>query len=49
MVVKVGSQYHVKNHDGTKTLGKFATRTQAVKRLREIEYFKAQPKKPKVK
>lgn len=45
MIVKVGSQYHVKSHDGKKTLGKFATKDAAIKRLREIEYFKNRGKK----
>ncbi len=41
MIVKQGSEYHVKSEDGTKHLGgPYKTKEEAEKRLREIEYFK---------
>lgn len=39
MIIKQGSKYIIKSHKG-KTLGTFATRAEAVKRLRQIEFFK---------
>lgn len=40
MIVKSGSKYKVKSHDGKKTLGTFNTHEAANKRLGQIEYFK---------
>lgn len=40
MIKKEGSQYCVFSKDGTKKLGCFPSRKQAVKRLQQIEYFK---------
>jgi hypothetical protein len=42
-IVKEGSDYVVKNEAGTKTLARKKTKAEAVRRLREIEYFKAHP------
>jgi hypothetical protein len=40
MIVKQGSKYVVKSHDGKKNLGSYRTRDAAKKRLRQIEFFK---------
>jgi hypothetical protein len=40
MIKKQGSQYCVFSKDGSKNLGCFPSREQAVKRLQQIEYFK---------
>lgn len=40
MILKEGDKYVIKSEDGSKTLGSYATREEAEKRLREIEYFK---------
>ncbi len=40
MIEKKGTKYVVKSADGSKTLGTYASRKAAVKRLKEIEYFK---------
>ncbi len=45
MIRKEGDKYVIKSEDGTKTLGTFATKEEAEKRLREIEYFKHRSKK----
>lgn len=47
MIRKEGEKYVIKSEDGSKTLGTYATREEAEKRLREIEYFKNNPKKGK--
>lgn len=39
MIVKQGNKYIIKSEKG-KTLGEFATREEAEKRLKQIEYFK---------
>jgi len=39
MIKKQGEKYVIKSHNG-KTLGTFKTRKAALKRLKEIEYFK---------
>jgi hypothetical protein len=45
MIVKTKSGYQVKSESGAKNLSKKTlTKAQAVKRLRQIEYFKAQGK-----
>lgn len=41
MIKKEGDKYYVKSEDGSKNLGgPYATKEEAEKRLREIEYFK---------
>jgi hypothetical protein len=40
VIRKQGNHYVLKSHDGKKVLGRFATRAEAVKREREINYFK---------
>ena len=40
MIVKEGSDYIVKSHDGKKTLGSYKTKEAAEKRLKQIEMFK---------
>ncbi|MGD0331155.1 MAG: hypothetical protein ABSB40_12070 [Nitrososphaeria archaeon] len=45
MIVKENGKYKVKSEDGSKTLGTYATRGEAKKRLMEIEWFKSHPKK----
>jgi hypothetical protein len=44
MIVKVGQQFQVKSENG-KVLGTYATRAEAEKRLRQIEYFKSRKQK----
>lgn len=41
MLVKVGDKYVVKNAAGTKRLSRPTSKARAVRRLRQIEYFKA--------
>lgn len=41
MIRKEGSQYVVRSEDGTKVLGRSATRAGAKKRLAQVEYFKS--------
>lgn len=45
MILKIGDKYVIKSEDGKKTLGTYATREEAEKRLQQIEYFKHKPKK----
>ncbi len=45
MILKEGDKYVIKSEDGSKTLGTYATREEAEKRLREIDYFKNRGKK----
>jgi hypothetical protein len=45
MIKKQGSKYSVWSEDGKKRLGKPGSKAQATKRLREVEYFKHNPKK----
>ena len=40
MIKKVGDEFHVVSEDGSKTLGKYKTKEEALKRLRQIEWFK---------
>lgn len=42
VIRKVGSQYCIFTKDGSKKLGCYKTREQALKRLRQIEFFKHQ-------
>lgn len=41
MIVKQGSQYVVKSADGTRELGRYASRKAAEERLAQVEMFKA--------
>ena len=47
MVRHENGKWVIKSEDGTKTLGTYATKEEADKRLRQIEYFKNNPKKGK--
>lgn len=40
MIIKMGSYFILKSKDGRKTLGRFKTKEEAVKRLQEIQFFK---------
>jgi len=41
MIVKENGKYHVKSEDGSKNLGgPYASKEQAEKRLKVVEYFK---------
>lgn len=40
MIKKEGNKYCLYSKDGTKKLGEFATREEAVKREMQIQYFK---------
>lgn len=40
MIKKIGDKYVLFNHDGTKRLGEFATKEEAEKREKQINYFK---------
>jgi hypothetical protein len=40
MIVKRGNSWVIYNHDKTKILGTYTSHADALKRLREIEYFK---------
>ena len=44
MIKKRGDSYVVLNHTGKKVLGAYATKEEAIKRLAQIEYFKANRK-----
>jgi predicted RNA-binding Zn-ribbon protein involved in translation (DUF1610 family) len=46
-IKQVGSEYEVVSHKG-KNLGKFKTRAEAVRRLKQVEYFKVQKESKKV-
>jgi len=41
MISKKGSAYVLKSHTTGKTLGKFKTKAEAVKREKQIQYFKS--------
>lgn len=41
MIVKTGNKYVVKSENGSKRLSHPTTHAAAVKRLRQVEYFKA--------
>lgn len=46
MIVKSGKGFQVKSESGKKNLSKPGmSKAEAVKRLRQVEYFKAHPKK----
>ena len=40
MIIKQGSKFVLKSRDGSKTLGTFDTKEQAVKREKQINFFK---------
>ncbi len=40
MIIKQGSKFVLKSRDGSKTLGTFETKEQAVKREKQINFFK---------
>lgn len=45
MIVKQSGKWHVKSEDGTRHLGgPYDTKEEAIKRLREVEFFKSQSK-----
>lgn len=43
MVTKEGDEYVVKSKDGSKELGRYKSKKKALRRLRQVEYFKAHP------
>lgn len=45
MIIKQGDKFVIKSEDGSKTLGTYATKEEAEKRLKQIEMFKAMKKK----
>jgi hypothetical protein len=45
MIRKVGNKYVLYSHDGSKVLGTFASRAEALKREQQINYFKSRGKK----
>jgi hypothetical protein len=46
MIVKEKGGYSVKSENGDKHLGgPYKSRSQAVRRLKQVEYFKSHPKK----
>lgn len=45
MIKKEGNKYSVWSEDGKKRLGKPGSKAQAVKRLRQVEFFKHHPEK----
>ena len=45
MIVKEGKKYQVKSENSQKKLGTYNSRMEALKRLRQIEWFKSHPKK----
>jgi hypothetical protein len=40
MINKVGDEYHVMSKSGEKCLGKYKTKGEAEKRLKQVEYYK---------
>ena len=40
MIVRQNNKYVIKSKEGTKILGSYATKEEALKRLAQIEYFK---------
>lgn len=49
MIVKSTEGYHVKSADGLKNLGgPYKTQLDALKRLKQVDFYKNKPKKPKV-
>lgn len=48
MIRKEGSKFIILNKDGTKKLGEYASKEEAEKRLKQIEFFKALQKHPEI-
>jgi len=40
MIIKKGNKYYLYSHDGKKLLGKFETKKEALKREKQIIFFK---------
>ena len=47
MIIKQGSKFVLKSKDGSKVLGKFDTKEQALKREKQINFFKHLDKRKK--
>jgi len=47
MIVKQGSNFVLKSKDGKKTLGTYKTKEEALKRLRQVEFWKSKAGKGK--
>ena len=47
MIIKQGSKFVLKSKDGSKTLGTFDTREKAMKREKQINFFKYLDKRKK--
>tara|TARA_R100001510_G_scaffold33796_1_gene30242 strand:- start:192 stop:338 length:147 start_codon:yes stop_codon:yes gene_type:complete len=47
MIIKQGSKFVLKSKDGSKTLGTFDTKEQAMKREKQINFFKHLDKRKK--
>ena len=47
MIIKQGSKFVLKSKDGSKTIGTFDTKEQAVKREKQINFFKHLDKRKK--
>lgn len=45
MIKKSGGSYTVKSQSGSKKLGTYKTKGEAVKRLKQVEYFKSRGKR----
>lgn len=45
MIIKKGNKFALMSKDGTKQLGEFDNKAQALKRERQINYFKWKKKK----
>jgi len=45
MIISNHGKFEVRSEDGKKRLGSYPSKEQAVKRLQQIEWFKAHPKK----
>lgn len=44
MIVKENGKFVVKSSDGSKVLGTYSTKKDAIMRLKQVEYFKNKPK-----
>ena len=44
MIVKRGDKWIIKSGDGKKILGEFTSKTEAIKRLQQIEFYKKKGK-----
>ena len=47
MIIRQGSKFVLKSKDGSKTLGTFDTKEQAIKREKQINFFKHLDKRKK--